>query len=49
MLILVKTGRGEESLTTDRDKWENFEPIYIAENLKEAADWLCERKENIER
>jgi len=40
-LILVKTGRGEESLGCDRDKWRDFSPVFVAENLYEAAVWLC--------
>ena len=39
-LILVKTGRGEESLSCDREKWAEYEPVQIADNLKEAAIWL---------
>ncbi len=42
-LILVRTGRGEEALGVDRDKWKAFSPIFVANNLKEAADWLAER------
>ena len=42
-LILVLTGRGKESLGCDREKWAEYEPIYIAKNLYEAALWLCER------
>lgn len=42
-LILVMTGRGEESLGCDRDKWGEYEPVYVASNLLEAAKWLCER------
>jgi len=42
-LILVKTGRGEEAISSDRDKWADFEPEFIAKNLYEAALWLCER------
>ncbi len=47
-LILVKTGRGEESLGVDRDKWGKYEPLYVAENLLEAAKWLCGEVENEE-
>ena len=45
-LILVLTGRGEESLGVDRNKWQDFEPVFIARDLKEAAEWLCS-EENI--
>ena len=41
-LILVLTGRGDESLGIDRDKWAEYEPVFIAKNLYEAAVWLCE-------
>ncbi len=47
-LILVKTGRGKESLTIDREKWQEFETIYVANDLKEAADWLCKGAEKLE-
>jgi histidinol phosphatase-like enzyme len=40
-LILVLTGRGDESLRIDRDKWAEYEPAFIAKNLYEAAVWLC--------
>lgn len=40
-LILVLTGRGEESLDIDRDKWKEYTPVYIAKDLYEAAKWLC--------
>ncbi len=40
-LILVMTGRGEESVGCDREKWGDYEPTFIAKNLKEAAEWLC--------
>lgn len=45
-LILVLTGRGMESLGCDRDKWSDYEPLYIAENLKEAVLWLCGGQNN---
>ena len=40
-LILVMTGRGDESLGCDREKWAEFEPVYIAGTLYDAAKWLC--------
>ncbi len=43
-LILVKTGRGAEALDTDREKWAQYSPCYVAENLYEAAKWLCEEE-----
>lgn len=45
-LILVLTGRGEESLGCDRDKWSEYEPCFIAKDLLEAARWLCAEKKN---
>ena len=44
-LILVKTGRGEETLGCDRDKWAEYEPVFVAQNLFEAAVWLCGGKD----
>ncbi len=44
-LILVLTGRGNEALGCDRDKWKEYEPVFIAENLMQAAEWLCENNE----
>lgn len=43
-LILVRTGRGEEALGCDRDKWSEHTPEYIAENLYDAVCWLCKQK-----
>ncbi len=43
-LILVMTGRGEESLGIDREKWSEYSPDFVAENLLEAAKWLCGEK-----
>lgn len=43
-LICVKTGRGQEALNCDRHKWADYSPVYIAENLYEAALWLSENK-----
>lgn len=40
--VLVKTGWGENSLTTHRDKWEAIEPDYIAEDLIDAVDWIIQ-------
>lgn len=45
-LILVKTGRGEESLGADRDKWSQYNPVHIAENFYEAAVWLTSEGQN---
>ncbi len=45
-LILVMTGRGEESLGCDREKWGEYEPCFVAKDLCEAAKWLCGELEN---
>lgn len=45
-LILVMTGRGGESLGCDREKWAEFEPVYVADTLYEAAKWLCGEMKN---
>lgn len=41
-LILVRTGRGMEALTGDREKWRNDSADHIADNIFDAVDWLCE-------
>lgn len=42
-LILVLTGRGKEALAIDRNKWEDYKPDYIAQNLMDTARWLIDR------
>lgn len=42
-LILVMTGRGVETLCNDREKWNDYSPVYIAKNLLDAARWLCKK------
>jgi|LSQX01.1.fsa_nt_gb HAD superfamily hydrolase (TIGR01662 family) len=39
-LILVRTGRGNEALGPDRDKWIEYHPEYVAEDLYDAVCWL---------
>jgi D,D-heptose 1,7-bisphosphate phosphatase len=39
--VLVKTGWGEHTLTTHRDKWKNIEPDHISDNLETAVDWIA--------
>lgn len=46
-LILVLTGRGQDALGCDRDKWSEYRPVYVADNLKMAADWLCRKGERV--
>lgn len=48
-LILVLTGRGQDALGCDREKWGDYQPVCVAENLKAAADWLCRGGERHER
>lgn len=38
--ILVKTGWGEASLGTYRDKWRETEPDFIAVDILEAVKWI---------
>lgn len=38
--ILVKTGAGDEVLGKYRHKWLECEPVYIAENILDAVNWL---------
>ena len=40
-LILVRTGRGGDALSEERGKWADYSPDYVADNLLEAAQWLC--------
>lgn len=49
-MVLVKTGRGEGSLTDYKDHWPGIEPDYIAENVVDAALWIKQQlKEGKER
>ena len=43
-LILVLTGRGNEAFKEDRGKWKEYEPVFVAENLLQAVEWLCENE-----
>lgn len=40
--ILVLTGGGASSWTTYRHTWADMTPDYVAENIKDAVDWLTE-------
>ena len=42
-LILVRTGRGCEALGPDRSKWREYQPEYVAQTLRRAADWLIRK------
>lgn len=43
--ILVRTGWGEGSITTYRDKWAKVEPDFIADDIYAAVNWLLNRAE----
>lgn len=43
-LILVLTGRGNEAIGKDREKWKEYSPVFVAENLKRAVEWLCDNE-----
>lgn len=45
-LILVKTGRGNDALNCDREKWAEYTPIHIANNFYDAAKWLCQEEKH---
>ncbi|WLD95353.1 HAD-IIIA family hydrolase [Alkalihalobacillus sp. AL-G] len=38
--ILVKTGAGNDSLNKHRHLWTDTQPDYIAEDLKDAVEWM---------
>jgi HAD superfamily hydrolase (TIGR01662 family) len=44
MKVLVRTGWGESSLTTYRNKWMETEPEYIAEDILDAVHWIIQAK-----
>ena len=46
--ILVKTGWGLDSLDNYRHPWAHVDPDYIAENLKDAVDWILKRNESLD-
>lgn len=45
--IIVRTGWGESSLTTYRNKWIEANPDYIAEDLLEAVNWIITNKSDL--
>ena len=45
-LILVKTGRGNEAIGEDREKWSQYQPVHIAENFYEAVVWLTSEEQH---
>lgn len=38
--VLVRTGRGEESLGPGRHRWIGIEPDYVAQDVLDAAQWI---------
>lgn len=40
--VLVRTGKGEQSLNVDRDMWKEIEPDFIANDINEAVKWILE-------
>lgn len=38
--VLVRTGKGENSLNLDRAKWKEIEPDFIANDINEAVKWI---------
>lgn len=45
--IIVRTGWGENSLTTYRKSWAEVNPDYIAEDILDAVEWLLRCKTDI--
>jgi len=45
-LILVMTGRGQESLGIDRARWGGYSPDWVAPDILDAARWICRHKDN---
>ncbi len=44
-LILVLTGRGKIALEEERSLWSEYEPVFVAKDILEAARWMCEKNE----
>lgn len=44
-LVLVMTGRGDESIGIDREKWADYTPVYVAADLLEAVKWIIAQEE----
>lgn len=43
-LVLVMTGRGSEAVGIDRDKWAEYTPVHIAEDLLAAVRWILRQE-----
>jgi len=43
-LVLVMTGRGDEAMGVDRDKWADYEPVHVADTLLDAVKWIIQQE-----
>lgn len=43
IMILVKTGAGNDALTKYRHKWQDYTPNYVADDVLDAVNWLINR------
>ncbi len=48
-LIPVMTCKGQETMCTDRYKWGNYEPVYVARDLYDAAEWIVSNTPDFDR
>ena len=39
-LVPVMTCKGPETFGADREKWAEYEPVYVARDLLDAAKWI---------
>ena len=42
-LIPVMTGHGRETINEDRLQWQEFEPVYVAQDLHDAVKWIVRK------
>ena len=45
-LVLVMTGRGEKALGVDREKWSDYDPIFVAKDMLEAVRFIITNDSN---
>lgn len=45
-LVLVMTGRGDEAVGKDREKWAAYTPVHVASNLLEAVRWIIQQEKH---
>ena len=45
-LVLVMTGRGEKALGVDREKWSDYDPIFVAKDMLEAVRFISTNDSN---